>query len=622
MKAKGGYFYRILDVNLSSSSAQSSPVSADFALRYVGGRGWGARFTWDSLKSGLSAYDPRNLLAIAPGPLNGLYIPGSGKTSFSCISPASGLYADSNMGGSFGTELRQAGWDALRIVGRADQLSYIWIEDESVEIRSAEHLRGAGATTTEVELKKDLGADVRVAAIGPAGEKGVVFATVNTDWGRNAGRTGMGAVLGSKNLKAIAIRGTKDLPVHDVDRLTSVSEKAYSYLNSHRLMDIWHRQGLMTVIDYANTVGFLPTYNFRDAHFDQAEKINGDIMERVFKIGNSACFACPMCCGNVSLVRSGTWAGHACEGPEYETAAMFGSNLGVSDFSFIVAANAKCDELGIDTISSSNLIGVIIEALEKGLINAADVGVEVSWGDEKGIMNLLEMIASRSGIGDIIAGGSKGILSKWPQLSRITLQVKGLEQSAYDSRVSLCMALAYGTCDIGAHHNRAWPISKELEMGKDWGVEEKVDLVLYHQSIRPLFDMLGVCRLPWIELGIDENLYAEMYSAVTGIEQALQDLLNRSKAIYDLTRSISVRLGVRRRDDYAPPRTFKDPIQTGPFAGRKADMSLYEQLLDKYYEKRGWNRQTGIPERETLINDGLADVAEELYKKIEPLGGG
>jgi len=621
LKARGGYFYRVLDVDLSTSRIRSSPVSDEFALKYVGGRGWGARFTWDNLRPGISAFHPDNLLTIAPGPLNGLYVPGSGKTSFSCISPATGLYADSNMGGSFGTELRQAGWDALRIRGRAHELSYIWIEDESVEIRSAAHLRGAGATTTETEIKKDLGEDVRVAAIGPAGENGVVFATVNTDWGRNAGRTGMGAVLGSKNLKAIAIRGTKDLPVCDVDRLTSVAERAYSYLNSHTLMGIWHRQGLMSVIDYANTVGFLPTYNFRDAHFDDAEKINGDIMEGEYKIGNSACFACPMCCGNVCLVKSGRWAGYACEGPEYETAAMFGSNLGITDFSFIVAANQKCDELGIDTISSSNLIGVLIEAIEKGMIGPNEAGLDVSWGDEEGIMKLLEMIADRSGVGDILAQGSKGMLSKWPQLSRITLQVKGLEQSAYDSRVSLCMALAYGTCDVGAHHNRAWPISKELEMGKDWGVEEKVDLVLYHQSIRPLFDMLGVCRLPWIELAIDENLYAEMYSAVTGIEHTLQDLLDRSKAIYDLTRSISARLGVRRKDDYAPPRTFEDPIETGPFAGRKADMATYETLLETYYQRRGWDLETGIPKRETLIKDGLEDVAEQLYRELGSLAG-
>ena len=178
------------------------------------------------------------------------------------------------------------------------------------------------------------------------------------------------------------------------------------------------------------------------------------------------------------------------------------------------------------------------------------------------------------------------------------------------------MALAYGTCDIGAHHTRAWPISKELEMGKDWGLEEKVDLVMYHQAVRPVFDMLGVCRLPWIELSIDENLYAEMYSAVTGIDFTLDELLARSKVIYDLTRSISVRLGTRRKDDYPPPRTFEDPVRSGPFKGKVADRKEYEEILEMYYERRGWSKETGIPLRETLIKDGLEDVATVLGAEL------
>ena len=614
MKLRGGYHKKILNVDLSSGTIKRSEVSDEFALKYVGGRGWGARFIWDNLRPKMDPLGPDNLLTIAPGPLNGLYLPGSGKTSFSCISPATGIYADSNMGGSFGAEIRMSGLDAICIKGRTGELSYLWIDDDSTEIRNAPELRGKGATETERTLKDELGGDdVRVATIGPGGENEVVFATVNSDWGRNAGRTGMGAVLGSKNLKAIAVRGTKDLPVADMDAMMEVSDRAFSYLRNHPSMEIWQRQGLMTVIDYANTVGFLPTRNFRDAHFDGAENINGDVMEFDHKIGDSACFGCPMSCGNICLVKSGRWKGAICEGPEYETAAMFGSNLGIDDFSLILKANQLCDELGIDTISTGNLTGLVMEAVEKGILGKEQLGdLEIGWGDQEGAVRLMKMIANRQGIGAHMARGSKGLLAKWPALNRIAVQVKGLEQSAYDSRPSLCMALAYGTCDIGAHHTRAWPISKELEMGKDWGLEEKVDLVMYHQAIRPLFDMLGVCRLPWIELGIDENLYAEMYSAVTGIQFNLSDLIGKSKTIYDLTRAINVKQGIRRSDDYPPARTFKDPVLTGPFTGKVVDAKEYDAILDMYYDRRGWDKETGIPKRETLIKDGLKDVADSL----------
>ncbi len=618
MKPKGGYFKKILNVDLSRGKSKRADVSDDFALKYVGGRGWGARITWDNLRPGVDPLSPENLITICPGPLNGLFVPASGKCSFNSISPATGLYADSNMGGSFGTELRMAGVDALCIRGRAPRLSYLWIDDDRVEVRNAEQLRGIGATAAERILKDELGGEeVRVATIGPAGENGVVFASINSDWGRNSGRTGMGAVLGSKNLKAIAVRGTHDLPVYDMGSLMEVSKRAFDYLMHHPSIRIWQRQGLMTVVEYANTVGFLPTRNFLDAHFDGASKMGGDVMESSYKIGDSACFACPMCCSNICLVKDGRWKGSTCEGPEYETAAMFGPNLGVDDFSFIVKANELCDALGIDTISTGNLIAMVIEAREKGLLSKEDMGgMDIRWGDQEGIVRLAEMIARRQGIGAYMSMGSKGMLAKWPALRRIAVQVKGLEQSAYDSRASMCMALAYGTCDIGAHHNRAWPISKELQMGKDWGIKEKVDLVSYHQAVRPLFDMLGVCRLPWIELSIDENLYAEMYSAVVGIRFTLEDLLKKSKAVYDLTRAISVRLGVRRADDYPPPRTFKDPILSGPFAGKAADPKEYETILNTYYERRGWDPKTGIPKRETLIRDGLADVAEELQRVL------
>jgi aldehyde:ferredoxin oxidoreductase len=351
----------------------------------------------------------------------------------------------------------------------------------------------------------------------------------------------------------------------------------------------------MSVVDYLNHAGILPTRNFSDGYFDRAETINGFEMEERYKIGDTACFGCPMACGNINLVKEGPYAGTVVEGPEYETACMFGSNLGVDNFGFILKANALCDDLGIDTISTGNLIGVLIEGYKRGDLKARDLdGLRLEWGDEETILILIEKIARREGVGDVLADGAKRVIEKWPALKPIVSEVKGLEQSAYDGRATISMALAYATSDIGAHHARAWTVGKELEMGADWGIEEKVDLVIYHQETRPVFDMLGVCRLPWIELGFSELHYPEFYKAVTGVSMDIKEMFSRSDDLYDLTRLINVERGVTRKDDYPPARCFDLPIQTGPQAGKVVDRDEYEQMLQLYYKKRGWD-ENGVP---------------------------
>ena len=603
---KGGYLGNILHIDLTEKKFWLEEVSEDFALKYIGGRGFGAKIVMDYLHEDMDPLGPDNILVIAPGVLSGLYVPAAGKTSFVSISPLTGIYADSNMGGMFGVEMRQAGYDALVIHGRAPEFSYIWIDDDQVQIRDASKYRGKMSTSTERELKEDLqDEEIKVATIGPAGENLVRFACVNSEWSRNAGRTGMGAILGSKNIKAIAVRGTKDLPTYDLDKLIKLSDRAYKTLHEHPMMKFWQEEGLMSVIDYANTLGIIPTRNFSDAHFEYADRINGEVMTSRYKIGDSACYSCPMACGNICLVKSGKYAGTVTEGPEYESAAMLGSNVGINDFSAVLRGNYLCDELGMDTISSGSLVATFIEGYERGLLSLEDVdGIALSWGDDSSIMMLLEKIANRDGIGDVLAEGAKGVIEKFPHLEPLISHVKGMDQSAYDGRVGVTMALAYSTSDIGAHHARAWTIAKELEVGANWTLEEKIDLVIYHQTVRPLFDMLGVCRLPWIELGFDENTYAEFYTAATGVEVTLDDLLEKSKNIYNLTRAINMRMGVTRADDHPPERTFNDPIKTGPHAGEHMDRNLFEQLLEIYYQRRGWDKD-GRPSEEQLHECGV-----------------
>jgi aldehyde:ferredoxin oxidoreductase len=283
---------------------------------------------------------------------------------------------------------------------------------------------------------------------------------------------------------------------------------------------------------------------------------------------------------------------------------MLGPNVGISDLAAVLRSNQLCDELGIDTISAGSLIAAVIEGYEAGLLSLSDVdGQPLRWGDADAVHGLIAKIARREGIGDAMASGVFGFIRRFPQLQPLILHVKGLEQSAYDCRCAISMALGYGTSDIGAHHARAWTIAKELEMGRDWPLEKKADLVIYHQTIRPLFDMLGVCRLPWIELGFGEKAYSEFFEAVTGVAFSLDDLLARARRHYDMTRTIKMMLGLKRKDDYPPERVFTMPIKTGANAGKVLDRAEYDRLLDIYYAKRGWDQEGTPPMAKSIVHE-------------------
>jgi len=602
-----------LRIDLSKNKISEEKPEKSWAVKYVGGRGWGARKVWEEVGVNVDPLGPDNLVFFGSGPLTGLLVPSAGKMSIVSISPATGIYADSNVGGAFGAELKQAGYDAIALRGVSKKPVYIMIDDGDVELREAKEYWGAGALVTEEQLKKDIGDNnIHVLAIGPAGENLVKFACMTSDYGRNAGRTGMGAIMGSKKVKAIVVRGFKDIPIADVDRFMDIAYESYRLISENEILDIWQRQGTLQVIDWANERGVLPTKNFQETVFEQAEEIGGDKMEEV-KTTSRACFACPMTCGNYCVIREGDTK-VVVEGPEYETAAMLGSACGIRDLKTIIKANNLCDDLGIDTISSGNLIGLLMEAYEKGIITKDETGgIELKFGNGEAVLKMLEMIAKREGIGGIVAEGVKAVTEKWKEMKPFAMQTKGLEQSAYDTRASPGMALAYATCDVGAHHSRAWVISKDLEMRDKWTAEDRAKLVIYHQHVRPLFDCLGVCRLEWIELSIDENIYADFYTSITGIKTTLKELLERSEAIYNLTRAINVVRGISRADDYPPERVFCDPIPSGPLRGRLLQREEYDRLLDTYYRLRGWSDK-GIPTKETLKRLGLKEVALELEK--------
>jgi len=615
-RIKGGYLRKIARIDLSKGKFKVEHVKPDFAIKYIGGRGWGARILWDEVPATVNPLSADNKLIVATGPLTGLLIQGAAKTSFNAISPQTGLYGDSNMGGMFGTELKQAGFDALILEKTANSPSYIWIENGQVEVKDAKHLWGMGSLDAEIVLKKELGDElIRVASIGPAGEKLVKFACVTGDYGRQAGRTGIGAVLGSKKVKAIAVRGDQDIPVVDIDALKTIFEEAESYLAKHKDLRIWQRQGTMTVIDWSQANAALPTRNFQAATYENSQQINGDSMETKTRITNRACFMCPMACGQFNVIKEGKRKGVSVEGPTYETASLLGSNCALPTIEDVVYANFLCDNLGIDTVSVGNVAAFAMECFEKGIISKEQLGgLELKFGNPEALFRLIEMIAHREGIGDLLAEGVKKASQEIGKGSeKFAMQVKGLEISGYDHRAAQAMALAYATCDVGAHHNRAWAITYDTKVGRDTYSKDKVEWVIYLQHIRPLFDCLGTCRLQWVELALDPEYYARFYSAATGVPVTLAGLLKASERIYNLTRAINVKRGITAKDDWLPDRDFEDPVSVGAISAAKLDRNKFRDFLRLYYELRGWNKN-GIPTQEKLVELELKDVSRELER--------
>ncbi len=603
----GGYAGKTLEIDLTTEKIKIRSLNRNFALKYVGGRGFGARLIWDRSYYGLNPLGPENLLIMAAGPLTGLLVPGSGKTAFVSISPATGIYGDSNIGGHIGLKLKQAGYDFLILTGKATQPSVLKIEDKTVELLSADSYWSKGAVQAEFEIKKDLGdQSFAVCTIGPAGENLVRFATIQSEH-RFAGRTGLGAVLGSKNIKAIAIQGSQPIPVANKERLLKLFKDANTYLREHQIAEIYQRQGTLGLVEGVNEVGILPVRNFRDAVFEHVLEIDGNKFEETYTDWHAhSCLYCHIACEGVANTEKGLRIR-----PQYENAVMLGSNLAIKNITELVELNNLCNELGIDTISAGNLIGLLMEMYERKIISKEEFnGIELTWGNAEAIQAILKLITKREGIGNIIADGILNVIKKWPQCKDFAMHVKGLEQSGYDTRGLLGMSLAYGTADIGAHHNRAWVAYQELDK-KDLNnsLKKIAQLVIFHQHFRPLMDCLGACRFPWIEFGINPEIYADFYSAAIGVETSFKQLMERSEAIYNLTRVINIRFGIKRKDDYPPPRTFNDPVPQGPFKGKVIDRAQYDQILDCYYKLRGWDKE-GIPLKETLLRLGLEDVIE------------
>ncbi|HVO36716.1 MAG TPA: aldehyde ferredoxin oxidoreductase family protein, partial [Candidatus Acidoferrum sp.] len=499
-----GWTGKFLRINLNKRKAVADKFDVSFCKGFLGGRGFAVKILWDELKAGVDPLSSDNKVVFAAGPLTGFALPSSGKLVVAAKSPLTGGYGDGNVGSHVAVQMRKAGYDAVIVEGIAERPTVLLVEDGSVEFLDGKDVWGLNSFEAEKNLRGLYGPASGILLIGQGGENLVKFANVVCQEGRAGGRPGMGAVMGSKNLKAVVIVGSGDLSPAYPKEMQELGSDGYREVMTKPSFAFWKRQGTMMTVEWSQEHSVLPTCNYSEGVFDKAEAIGGFAMEKI-KISNRGCPMCNMTCGNV--VRG-------CDKKEseldYENVVMLGSNIGLGDLRQVAALNRAADEFGLDTISLGNVLGFAMEASEKGLIKE-----KVAWGAFKSTKALIGDIALRRGLGDMLAEGVQSVAEKLGHDSnRWAMHVKGLEISAYDCHTTPGMALAYSTSSIGAHHKDAWVISWEVKTGREGYGVEKVDKLIELQRVRAgVFECLTVCRLPWVEVGFELDWYLRFLHA-------------------------------------------------------------------------------------------------------------
>jgi aldehyde:ferredoxin oxidoreductase len=605
-----GWTGKILRVDLTRKKAVAQEFDANFAQTWLGGRGFAVKLLWDELKPGTDAFSPENKLILAAGPLTGASLPSSSKLVVAAKSPLTGGYGDGNVGTWACVHMRRSGYDAIVFEGKAETPTIVKIEDDKTEFLNGEEYWGRGVFETEKDLKKKYGNVTGVVSIGKAGENKVKFANIISQEGRGGGRPGIGAVMGSKNLKAVAIKGTKELPAADMTELKKLGFEGYKEVLAKPTYKFWKRQGTVSTVEWGQENSCLPTHNFREGVFDQADTIGGFAMEKL-KVSNRGCPQCNMTCGNVV-----TDIDNENVEVDYENIALLGSDIGLGDLKKVAHLNRMCDDFGLDTISMGNVIGFAMEASEKRLIED-----RIEWGDFEKAKELIERVAeNKDELGKLLSQGVKYVSEKLGKSSSDwAMHVKGLEISGYDCHATPGMALAFGTSVSGAHHKDAWVISWEVKYGRENYDQTKVDKIIELQRLRTIFEALTTCRLPWVEVGFELDWYPRYLKAATGLTLTMEDLYPVADRIYSLARAFWVRefgQNWSSNMDMVPNRWFNEPLTKGPFKGAKLDKSKYEAMLQMYYKKRGWDNR-GIPTKSTLDKLGLSDVTQELSQQIQ-----
>lgn len=606
---------RFLRIDLSHRRSQVIPVPPTLIDHYVGGRGFAAKMVWDLIPPQADPLGPENLLMFLTGPLTGLAPCTRSMIAFK--SPLTGTYGDSYHGGFLGSEIRYAGLDGILIEGEAETPVYLLIEDDTVEFRDARHLWGLETGPLYRALHDELGSRrYELACIGPAGEKKVRFALVDCSPHRQSGRGGGGAVMGAKRLKAIVVRGNHRLAPAQPDRFLTAVRQAYANLEeAPGAMDFHHYATLSGIVDDSEK-GILPTYNYQRASFEYAEELLGKQYQARIWLRHNACMGCPIACGKVGVIRRGPYAGTVCDNVEFETTGTMGSNLGLRRAEDLQMASHRCDMLGLDTMSTGVTIAFATEAYERGLLSREDLGgIEPGWGKIEAVLVLIERIARREGIGDLLAEGVKRaseILGG--DAPRFAMHTKGLETPGYEPRGMPGHALGYATGDRGGDHERSYLVHYEAR-GALWrgrpvdpfAREGKAELLIEQQNRTAANDTLILCHFAG-EIGFETSL--ALLNAATGQEHTLTELYRVGERVWNLTRLFNLRAGFTRADDDLPWRFKEEPLTEPRVRGQRISQADLDFMLDEYYRLRGWD-QHGVPTAAKLAELGISPVPEQ-----------
>lgn len=598
-----GWMGTILRVNLTTGEIRRDPLDPDFAKAYVGGRGMATKLLYDELPMDCDPLGPENMLIFINGPLTLTGVLSSGRYMVVTKSPLTGTVCSSNSGGYFPAAFKTAGYDALVITGKSPKPVYLWIHDDEVELRSAANVWGKDTRETVFTIRDETHRETRVACIGPAGENGVRYAAIINDTARAAARSGVGAVMGAKNLKAVAVRGTKGVKIANPEELLRTTVMA-DHIKKTDLGFAFEEFGTPLFADVMNAANIMPTKNFQEGFFDDADEINGAAMIDRTLVRSKSCYGCVLNCGrNTRLPADSKYQGHG-DGPEYETIYSLGSNILVGDLDALTKMNYLCNELGMDTMDAGTTLATIMELSEKGLIGETEIGFPLEWGDADGSIRLLEMIAAGEGFGVEAGRGGQHIAEKFGAPD-VFMGSKGQGFAGYHPRGMVGQGLLYATSPEGGNHTTGNTIQREIngipEPMDPLTAEGKAELVIMRQNETAFVEACGVCVFPYMLMEDGISILAEFYSAVTGLHHTEADVRLIGERIFNLEREFNRRLGFARKDDVLPKRLTEEPHGEGIGEGNTVPL---EEMLDQYYSLRGWNSE-GIPTTESLQRLGL-----------------
>jgi aldehyde:ferredoxin oxidoreductase len=604
-------------VDLSEEKISSMEVTDEFARKYIGGNGFAAKILYDEMTPGVDPLGPDNLYSIMTGPAAGTLLPCAGRANVHTKSPLTGYFFDSSGGGNFAPELKYAGFDGIVVKGKASRPSYIWINDGEVEIRDASHLWGMMTSQIHSALVKELGdSRIQTASTGPAGEK--LARITGTMFGVNAaGRGGTGAVMGSKNLKAIVVRGTGSISVPSkkdfMEYIDMLNEKISAAPGSGEILP---KYGTLATTLSNNRMGVLPTKNWQHEHFDEAESLGGDYMRDNVFAKHKACHACPIACSKYTYVSTGPYAGTFTKGPEYQTVYGLGTSCANSSMESVIKANDLCQDYGLDTISTGVTIAFAMECWERGIITKKDTGgLELDWGNDAAVVRMVEMIGEREGLGDILAEGSRIAAQKLGKDSiKFAVQNRGCEIAGHSARGNKGFALGYATGPRGGSHHDGRASLERLGTVDRRTIEGKAEYQARINHLMAFTDSLIACHMlegVFSPYDVDE-LAVGYLNAATGMRMTLEEGQLAAERIWNLERSFNVREGLRRKDDWLPERFVTETVPDGPSEGMMIHPDELNRMLDDYYEFRGWDKETGVPTKTRLKKLGLDEMAEEI----------